>query len=80
MFALNTEIRFQNNPQIKGAFFLGPSSKAVGHVFLDGHFSCYSGADFLNEMDIRFERTDATKFKLADKVPHVFVTELSLYE
>lgn len=80
VFALNTEIRFQNNPQIKGAFFLSHNSKATGRVFLDGHFSCYSGADWLDELHLNFARTDEIKLKLADKVPHVFVTELSLYE
>lgn len=45
VFSLNTEIRFKNSPQIKGVFFCDLNSKASGRVFLDGHFSCYTGSD-----------------------------------
>lgn len=79
-FVLNTEVVFQNNPEIGGSFFLDPNSKARGGLFLDGHFSCYSGADFMDMLNLRFDRTVAMKIKLASMVPHVFLTDIALVE
>lgn len=79
-FVLNTEILFQNDPQVNGAFFLDPNSQARGGVTLDGHFSYYGGADFLDVLQLKFKRTGAMKAKLASIVPHVFLTDVSLME
>ena len=75
-YALNTEVVFSDAPQVSGAFFLDPHSSASGKVYLDGHFSCYTGATFLNTLDLKFNSTEATKLKLASIVPHAFVTEI----
>lgn len=79
-FVLNTEISFENNPKVNGAFFLDPNSQAEGRLTLDGHFSCYNGANFLDMLHLKFERTNEVKTKLATIVPHVFLTDVSLEE
>ena len=79
-FVLNTEILFQHNPKVNGAFFLDPISQAVGQATLDGHFSCYSGTNFLDMLHLKFERTNEVKTKLATIVPHVFLTDILLEE
>ena len=75
-YVLNTELVFNGAPQVKGAFFLDPNSSASGSVYLDGHFSCYAGAHFLDALDLKFNSTSDTKLKLASVVPHAFLTEI----
>jgi len=76
VFALNTEIKFKDKPQIQGAFFCDRDSKASGPVVLDGHFSFYRGSHYLDELNVQFERTEETKIKLAKIIPHVFMVDI----
>lgn len=81
IYALNSKIKFQNNPKINAAFFCDMHSQAEGRVFLDGHFSYFKGSQYsLDPLDLKFECTPETKIKLANVVPHVFFVDLALLE
>lgn len=81
IYALNSNIKFKNNPKMNAAFFCDMHSQAEGRVFLDGHFSYFKGSRYsLDQLELKFECTTETKIKLANVVPHVFFVDLDLLE